>query len=123
MALRFYGWTEDQYTVAQATKPDKDDKNVSPGEMVAYAQATRGAFGNPLAARQKRIAIENYNKAHVHTLAYLYDETIREFGVPLNQSPNTRILNAMPFIPLYYQRALDGAVPVDQSTIHMANAS
>jgi tetratricopeptide (TPR) repeat protein len=37
MALRFYGWTEDQYTVASATKPDKDDKNVSPEEMVAYA--------------------------------------------------------------------------------------
>jgi len=37
MALRFYGWTEDQYTVAQATRPDQDDKNVSPKEMVAYA--------------------------------------------------------------------------------------
>ena len=37
MALRYYGWTENQYTVAQATKPDKNDKNVSPAEMAAYA--------------------------------------------------------------------------------------
>ncbi len=36
MALRFYGWTENQYTVSAATKPDQDDRNVSPGEMVAY---------------------------------------------------------------------------------------
>jgi len=36
MALRFYGWTENQYTVSAATKPNKDDRNVSPGEMVAY---------------------------------------------------------------------------------------
>ncbi len=39
MALRFYGWTEDQYTVAASTKPDVDDKNVSPEEMVAYAHS------------------------------------------------------------------------------------
>jgi hypothetical protein len=39
MALCFYGRTEDQYTVAAATKPDGDDKNVSPDEMVAFAQA------------------------------------------------------------------------------------
>jgi len=44
MALRFYGWTEDQYTVAAATKPDKDDKNVSPDEMVAYALSVDGTF-------------------------------------------------------------------------------
>lgn len=42
MALRFYGWTQDQYTVAAATKPDKDDKNVSPDEMVAYASSLGG---------------------------------------------------------------------------------
>jgi tetratricopeptide (TPR) repeat protein len=39
MALRFYGWTEDQYAVAAVTKPDKDDKNVSPEEMAVYANA------------------------------------------------------------------------------------
>jgi hypothetical protein len=39
MALRFYGWTEDQYAVAASTKPDKDDKNVSPEEMVAYVHS------------------------------------------------------------------------------------
>jgi len=39
MVLRFYGWTEDQYTVAASTKPDKDDKNVSPEEMMAYAHS------------------------------------------------------------------------------------
>jgi tetratricopeptide (TPR) repeat protein len=44
MALRFYGWTKDQYTVAAATKPDNDDKNVSPEEMVAYALSLDGTF-------------------------------------------------------------------------------
>jgi tetratricopeptide (TPR) repeat protein len=39
MALCFYGWTQDQYAVAAVTKPDKDDKNVSPDEMVAYVYA------------------------------------------------------------------------------------
>ena len=42
MALRFYGWTGDQYAVAGDTKPDKNDKNVSPDEMVAYARAQEG---------------------------------------------------------------------------------
>ena len=36
MALCFYGWTDDQYAIATAIKPDKNDKNVSPDEMVAY---------------------------------------------------------------------------------------
>ena len=36
MALCFHGWTGDQRTVAAVTKPNKDDKNVSPEEMVAY---------------------------------------------------------------------------------------
>ena len=39
MILCFYGWTDDQYTVAAATKPDKNDKNVSPEEMIAYAES------------------------------------------------------------------------------------
>jgi peptidase C39-like protein/tetratricopeptide repeat protein len=39
MILRFYGWTEDQYTVATAVKPDKNDKNVSPEEMIAYSES------------------------------------------------------------------------------------
>jgi tetratricopeptide (TPR) repeat protein len=39
MALRFYGWSQDQYAVAAVTKPDKDDKNVSPSEMVAYVRS------------------------------------------------------------------------------------
>ena len=48
MALCFNGWTGDQYTVAAALKPDRDDKNVSPEEMVAYAFAlgdTYAAWG------------------------------------------------------------------------------
>jgi tetratricopeptide (TPR) repeat protein len=42
MALCYYGWTQDQYTVAGATKPDRNDKNVSPQEMVAYALSLDG---------------------------------------------------------------------------------
>lgn len=38
MALCFHGWTEDQYAVAANTKPDRDDRNVSPEEMVAFVQ-------------------------------------------------------------------------------------
>jgi len=44
MALRFYGWSGDQYTVAAHTKPDRDDKNVSPDEMVAYALSQDDTF-------------------------------------------------------------------------------
>jgi tetratricopeptide (TPR) repeat protein len=44
MALRFFGWAEDQHTVAAATKPDSDDKNVSPEEMVAYALSVEDTF-------------------------------------------------------------------------------
>ena len=39
MALCYYGWAEDQYAVAQHTKPDKNDKNVSPCEMVTYVDS------------------------------------------------------------------------------------
>jgi tetratricopeptide (TPR) repeat protein len=39
MALCFYGWTGDQYTVAEVVKPDKEDKNVSSHEMAAYVRS------------------------------------------------------------------------------------
>jgi tetratricopeptide (TPR) repeat protein len=44
MVLHCYGRTEDQYTVAAATKPDKNDKNVSPQEMVVYAYSLGDMF-------------------------------------------------------------------------------
>jgi hypothetical protein len=45
MVLRFYGWAGDQDAIAKATKPDKDDRNVSPHEMVAYAFSLGDMFG------------------------------------------------------------------------------
>lgn len=42
MALSFYGWTEDQSVAASFLKPDREDKNVSPGEMVAFVNERTG---------------------------------------------------------------------------------
>jgi len=39
MNLSYYGRTETQADVARVVKPNKDDKNVGPDEMVAYARS------------------------------------------------------------------------------------
>ena len=39
MNLSFFGQSRDQRDVAQFLKPDQDDKNVSPEELLAYAQS------------------------------------------------------------------------------------
>jgi tetratricopeptide (TPR) repeat protein len=36
MALSYYGWRRDQSYAAQFLKPDREDKNVNPSEMVAF---------------------------------------------------------------------------------------
>ena len=36
MALSYYGWRRDQSFAAQMLKPDREDKNVNPSEMVAF---------------------------------------------------------------------------------------
>jgi tetratricopeptide (TPR) repeat protein len=41
-ALSYYGWAEDQDYAAQFLKPEKEDKNVSPGEMVAFVNEKTG---------------------------------------------------------------------------------
>ncbi len=39
MNLSYYGWTGTQFDAAKYLKPDPEDKNVSPDQMVAYAHA------------------------------------------------------------------------------------
>jgi tetratricopeptide (TPR) repeat protein len=39
MNLSFYGWTGNQYDAAKYLKPDQEDKNVSPDQMIAYARS------------------------------------------------------------------------------------
>ncbi len=39
MNLSFYGWTGNQYDAAKFLKPDQEDKNVSPDQLVAYARS------------------------------------------------------------------------------------
>jgi hypothetical protein len=39
MNLSYYGWAGGQADAAQVLKPDPEDKNVSPHEMVAFAQS------------------------------------------------------------------------------------
>jgi hypothetical protein len=39
MNLGFYGWTGNQYEAAKFLKPDQEDKNVSPDQLVAYARS------------------------------------------------------------------------------------
>lgn len=42
MALSYYGWRQGQETAAAYLKPDREDKNVSPWEMVAFVNEQTG---------------------------------------------------------------------------------
>jgi hypothetical protein len=42
MALSYYGWQDGQETAAAYLKPDAEDKNVNPGEMVAFVNENTG---------------------------------------------------------------------------------
>ncbi len=42
MALSYYGWRQGQETAAAYLKPDREDKNVSPWEMVAFVNDQTG---------------------------------------------------------------------------------
>jgi len=44
MALHPLGFDQDQYAIAGVVKPDKNDKNVSPEEMVAYTTSLDDAY-------------------------------------------------------------------------------
>lgn len=41
-ALSYYGWAQDQTVAADYLKPEKEDKNVSPSEMVAFVNEKTG---------------------------------------------------------------------------------
>ncbi len=42
IALSYYGWRRDQTFAADVLKPNSEDKNVSPGEMVAFVNSETG---------------------------------------------------------------------------------
>jgi tetratricopeptide (TPR) repeat protein len=42
MALSYYGWQDGQETAATFLKPDREDKNVNPSEMVAFVNENSG---------------------------------------------------------------------------------
>ncbi len=42
MALSYYGWRDDQTVAAAYLKPDREDKNVTPGEMVSFVNERSG---------------------------------------------------------------------------------
>jgi len=42
MGLSYFGWQDDQTVAAAFLKPDKEDKNVNPGEMVAFVNEQSG---------------------------------------------------------------------------------
>lgn len=42
MALSYFGWTEEQTYAASFLKPDAEDKNVTPGEMVGFVNDQTG---------------------------------------------------------------------------------
>jgi tetratricopeptide (TPR) repeat protein len=42
MALSYYGWADNQYTAANWMKPHKEDKNVSPWQMVRFVNDFTG---------------------------------------------------------------------------------
>ena len=60
MALRLFGRSETQAVTAHALKPDRNDKNVRPDEIVAYARATgldAAAYVNGDLERLKRLLV------------------------------------------------------------------
>lgn len=42
MGLSYFGWAEDQMVAASFLKPDEEDKNVTPGEMVRFVNEQTG---------------------------------------------------------------------------------
>jgi hypothetical protein len=42
LALRFYGWEGDQFTISDLLKPDRGDKNVNVEELVYYVRTRAG---------------------------------------------------------------------------------
>ena len=45
MALRFYGWSGDQFTISKVIKPQPDDRNVNPDELVWWVRNNPGGLG------------------------------------------------------------------------------
>jgi len=45
MALRFYGWSGDQFTISKVIKPNPDDRNVNPDELVWWVRNNPGGLG------------------------------------------------------------------------------
>ncbi len=45
MALRFYGWSGDQFDISALLKPDRGDKNVNVEELVYYVRTRAGWLG------------------------------------------------------------------------------
>lgn len=44
MALSYFGWQQDQAYAAERLKPDREDKNVSPNELVGYVNEHSGVM-------------------------------------------------------------------------------
>ena len=61
MALSHYGWYNDQYTAAKWMKPNVEDKNVSPWQMVRYVNENTGVkslyrYGGSIAVIKRLLA-------------------------------------------------------------------
>ncbi len=61
MALSYYGWYNDQYTAAKWMKPNDEDKNVSPWQMVRFVNEQTGVkalyrYGGTTAVLKRLIA-------------------------------------------------------------------
>ncbi len=98
MALSYYGWTRDQAYAAQYLKPSREDKNVSPHELVDFvntqtdvrALARMGGdldLLRTLVANEFPVIIERsftpegYDWTGHYQTVVGYDDTIREFYV------------------------------------------
>jgi tetratricopeptide (TPR) repeat protein len=61
MALSYYGWYNDQYTAAKWMKPNDEDKNVSPWQMVRFVNENTGVkalyrYGGTIPALKRLLA-------------------------------------------------------------------
>jgi cell division septation protein DedD len=98
MGLSYFGWSEDQSVAANFLKPDPEDKNVSPWQMVRFVNENTGVralyrFGGDM-DRIKALVLEGfpvivetgympegYDWMGHYRLIIAYDDSLRQFYV------------------------------------------
>jgi tetratricopeptide (TPR) repeat protein len=112
LALRFWGWTGDQYDISDLLKPDRGDKNVNVEELIYYVRTRAGwlnadyraggtldslrrfiAAGYPVIVEEGYIIEEGGGGWAAHYLLLTgYDDTAQVFvAQDSNRGPDVRV--------------------------------